>query len=111
MSHDVEHWRPESGGMARKQVKTTMMDSAPLGSVGGVALVAVVIHVMVVRYFGEGAPGAFGTGQILGTHLAAFLVTALVATLTRLGSLGAIIAVYLLSFGLLQLLLAFTDLQ
>jgi hypothetical protein len=96
--------------MARRQTRSMPAPATPLSWVGGVAGAAFVIHVVALRFLGGGVPGAFGFGQIFGIHLVAFLITALIASVTRIGSVGAMIAVYLLSFGSLQLLLALTDL-
>lgn len=96
--------------MARRQPQRTRGPGAEqLPSVAAVAVVAFVIHVAVVRLLDGGTPGAYGFGQIFGAHLAAFLVTALIASLTRLGSIGAMVAVYVLTFGSIQMLLALTD--
>ncbi len=96
--------------MARRQTRSMRASATPMLWVGGVAAAALIIHVAALRFVGGSTPGAYGFGQIFGTHLAAFLITALIASLTRIGSIGAMIAVYLLSFGVLQLLLALTDL-
>lgn len=96
--------------MARRQTRSVRASATPISWVGGVAAAALVIHVAVLWYLGGTRPGAYGFGQIFGTHLVAFLITALIASMTRIGSVGAMIAVYLLSFGALQLLLALTDL-
>ncbi|MGF1668780.1 MAG: hypothetical protein ACFCVC_21155, partial [Acidimicrobiia bacterium] len=95
--------------MARRQTRSMPAPATPMSWVGGVAGAAFVIHVAALRFLSGAAPGAYGFGQIFGTHLAAFLITALIASVTRVGSVGAMIAVYLLSFGSLQLLLALTD--
>lgn len=94
--------------MVRKQVRPTPAVTA--GQVATVAAAAMLIHVVIAWFVGGEVPGAYGLGEILGTHLVAFLATALISSLTRLGSIGAMIAVYLLSFGVLQLLLVLTDL-
>lgn len=96
--------------MARRQTRSVRASATPISWVGGVAASALVIHVAALWYLGGASPGAYGFGQIFGTHLVAFLITALIASMTRIGSVGAMIAVYLLSFGVLQLLLALTDL-
>ena len=97
--------------MTRRQTQKTRGHGAEqLPAVAAVAVVAFVIHVAVLQLIDGGTPGAYGFGQIIGAHLAAFLVTALIASLTRLGSIGATIAVYVLTFASIQMLLVLTDL-
>jgi hypothetical protein len=97
--------------MARRQPQRTRgIGAGQLPAVAAVAIVAFIIHVAVLRLLDGDTPGAYGFGQIIGAHLASFLVTALIASLTRLGSIGATVAIYALTFGSIQMLLALTDL-
>jgi hypothetical protein len=95
--------------MAGKTIRGSNVTLSPIRWVGIIAAAAAVVHLAAQWATAGTVPGSYAIGEIIGTHLAAFLLTALIASLTRLGSLGAIVAVYLLSFGLLQLLLTLTD--
>lgn len=97
--------------MARRQPQRTRgLGAGQVAAVAAVTVVAFAIHVAVLWLLDGGTPGAYGFGQIIGAHLASFLVTALIASLTRLGSIGATVAIYVLTFASVQMLLALTDL-
>ena len=95
--------------MLAKRPATSVMVS-PLKWVALIAGAALVVNIAVVWLMDGSTPDAYGLGQVLGIHLAAFLLTALVATMTRVGSIGTLVAVYLLGFAAIQVLLVLTDL-
>lgn len=95
--------------MARRPIRSSGLLGSPVQAVALIALAGLVVHVAVVWVLERAAPSAYGLGQTLGTHLAAFLITALIATLARLGSFGSMVAVYLLTFVILMVLLAFAN--
>ena len=88
---------------------TTSVLVSPLKWVGLIAGVGLVVNVVALWLLEGTTPGPYGLGQVLGVHLAAFLLTALVATMTRVGSIGTLVAVYLLAFAAIQVLLVLTD--
>ena len=90
--------------------KATNVIVSPIQWVGIIAGVALALNLLVVWLIEGSVPGAYAVGQVLGIHLVAFVLTALVATLTRVGSIGTLVAIYLLAFAGVQILVVLTDL-
>jgi hypothetical protein len=95
--------------MAAKSTRRSGVTLSPIRWVAIIAAGALAVHLAALWASTGAFPDSYQIGEVIGTHLAAFLLTALIASLTRVGSLGAVIAVYLLGFGLLQLLLTLTE--
>ncbi|MDH5293521.1 MAG: hypothetical protein OEW91_07540 [Acidimicrobiia bacterium] len=93
------------------KARSTQLAVTPTRWVAAVAAIALVVHIAVLWLLEGGMPDPYALGQVVGVHLAAFLVTALVASITRLGSVGAMVAVYLLAFAAFQVLLVITELR
>jgi hypothetical protein len=75
-----------------------------------IAAVGLVLNVVVLWLLDGATPGPYDLGRVLGVHLVALLVTGLIATVTKVGSTGTLVAVYLLAFFAIQVLLITTNL-
>lgn len=94
--------------LARKQATSVIV--SPLRWVALIAAGAMFANAVMLWLLEGASPGAYALGEVLGTHIVAFLITALVASITRVGSIGTMVAVYLLAFAAIQVLLVLTDL-
>ena len=94
--------------LARKAATSAVI--SPWKWVAIIASAGFAVNVVVVWLIDGVSPGPYDLGQVVGIHLVAFLLTALVANVTRVGSIGTLVAIYLLAFAAIQVLLVLTDL-
>ena len=92
--------------MARK----TSVVLSPIRTVLLIAAAAMALHLALLFILNGGLPTPYALGQLLGVHLVAAIITALIGSFTQIGSTGAMVAVYVLAFIAAQMLLVLTDL-
>lgn len=83
---------------------------SPIRTVLVIAAAAIALHLGGLWLTGGGVPAAYELGRLFGVHLVAAIVTALIASFTRVGSTGALVAVYVLAFVAAQILTVLTNL-
>jgi hypothetical protein len=89
--------------------KTTAVLS-PIRMVLLIAATAMALNLALLFILNGGLPSPYSLGQLVGVHLVAAIITALIGSFTQIGSTGAMVAIYVLAFVAAQMLLVLTDL-